>query len=33
VKAGVVKPTLDFRRAYTLQFVNKRVGLDREPRN
>jgi NitT/TauT family transport system substrate-binding protein len=28
VKTGVFKPNLDYRRAYTLQFVNKRVGLD-----
>jgi NitT/TauT family transport system substrate-binding protein len=28
VRAGVVKPDLDYRRAYTLQFVNKKVGLD-----
>jgi NitT/TauT family transport system substrate-binding protein len=28
VRAGVVKPTVDYRKAYTLQFVNKKVGLD-----
>jgi NitT/TauT family transport system substrate-binding protein len=28
VKAGVVEPGLDFRSAYTLEFVNKGVGLD-----
>jgi NitT/TauT family transport system substrate-binding protein len=28
VKAGVVKPAVDFRRSYTLQFVNKGVGLE-----
>ncbi len=28
VKAGVVKANLDYRRAYTLQFVNKKVGID-----
>jgi NitT/TauT family transport system substrate-binding protein len=28
VRAGVVKPDLDYRRAYTLQFVNKKVGLN-----
>ncbi|RAI44009.1 ABC transporter substrate-binding protein [Rhodoplanes roseus] len=33
VKAGVVKPTVDFRRSYTLQFVNKRVGIDLRPKN
>ena len=28
VHAGVVKPGLDYRKAYTLQFVGKKVGLD-----
>ena len=28
VKAGVVKPGLDYKKAYTLQFVDKGVGLD-----
>jgi len=28
VHAGVVKPGLDYKRAYTLQFVNKGVGVD-----
>ena len=28
VRAGVVKPGLDYKRAYTLQFVNKGVGVD-----
>ena len=28
VKAGLFKADLDYRKAYTLQFVNKRVGLD-----
>ena len=32
VKAGVVKPGLDVRRAYTLQFVNRRTGLDLRPK-
>jgi NitT/TauT family transport system substrate-binding protein len=32
VKAGVVKPTVDFRKSYTLQFVNKGVGLDLRPK-
>jgi NitT/TauT family transport system substrate-binding protein len=32
VKAGLVKPTTDFRKAYTLQFVNKGVGLDLRPK-
>jgi NitT/TauT family transport system substrate-binding protein len=27
VKAGVFKPSLDYRRAYTLAFVNKKVGM------
>jgi NitT/TauT family transport system substrate-binding protein len=33
VRAGVVKPDVDFRGAYTLQFVNKRVGLELRPKN
>lgn len=28
VKAGLFKPDLDYKRAYTLQFVNKGVGLE-----
>src|SRR5215510_482111 len=28
VRAGVVKPNLDYRKSYTLQFVNKKVGLE-----
>lgn len=31
-RAGVVKPGLDYRRAYTLQFVNKGVGVDLRPK-
>jgi NitT/TauT family transport system substrate-binding protein len=31
VRAGVVKPGLDVRRAYTLQFVNKGVGVELRP--
>ncbi len=31
VRAKVVKPTVDFRRAYSLQFVNKKVGLELRP--
>jgi NitT/TauT family transport system substrate-binding protein len=27
-KAGVVKADLDYRKAYTLRFVNKKVGMD-----
>ena len=30
-RAGVVKPDLDYRRAYTLQFVNKGVGVNLRP--
>jgi NitT/TauT family transport system substrate-binding protein len=30
-RAGVVKPTIDFRKSYTLQFVDKRVGIDLRP--
>ena len=33
VRAGVVKGSIDLRRAYTLQFVNKRVGIDLRPKN
>jgi NitT/TauT family transport system substrate-binding protein len=32
VKAGVVKPGLDYKKAYTLQFVDKGVGLDLKPK-
>ncbi len=32
-RAAVVKPTLDFRRAYSLQFVNKGVGMELRPKN
>jgi len=31
VKAGVVKPDLDFRKSYTLRFVNKGVGVELRP--
>jgi NitT/TauT family transport system substrate-binding protein len=31
-KAGVIKPGIDLRRAYTLQFVDKGVGLDLRPK-
>jgi NitT/TauT family transport system substrate-binding protein len=31
VRAGVVKPGLDYKRAYTLQFVNKGVGAELRP--
>lgn len=32
VRVGVVKPGLDYKRAYTLQFVNKGVGADLRPK-
>jgi NitT/TauT family transport system substrate-binding protein len=32
VHAGVVKPGLDYKRGYTLQFVNKGVGVDLRPK-
>ncbi len=32
VRAGVVKPTVDFRKSYTLRFVNKMVGLELRPK-
>jgi NitT/TauT family transport system substrate-binding protein len=32
LRAGVVKPSITLAKAYTLQFVNKRVGLDLRPR-
>jgi NitT/TauT family transport system substrate-binding protein len=32
VRAGVVKAGLDYRRSYTLQFVDKKVGLDLRPK-
>jgi NitT/TauT family transport system substrate-binding protein len=31
-RAGVVKPSLNFRRAYMLQFVNKGVGVELRPK-
>jgi NitT/TauT family transport system substrate-binding protein len=33
VRAGVVKPSIDLAKAYTLQFVNQKVGLDLRPKN
>jgi NitT/TauT family transport system substrate-binding protein len=33
VRAGVVRPGIDFRSAYTLRFINKAVGLDQRPKN
>ena len=32
VKAGVEKAGLDYKKAYTLQFVNKGVGLELRPK-
>ena len=32
VRAGVVKAGLDYRKGYTLQFVDKKVGLDLRPK-
>jgi NitT/TauT family transport system substrate-binding protein len=32
VRAGVVKPSIDYRKAYTLQFIGKKVGLDLRPK-
>ena len=33
VRAGVIKPNVDYAKSYTLQFVNKRVGLELRPKN
>jgi NitT/TauT family transport system substrate-binding protein len=33
VRAGVVKRSVDPGKAYTLQFVNKKVGIELRPRN
>jgi NitT/TauT family transport system substrate-binding protein len=33
VRAGVVRTGVDFRKAYTLRFVNKGVGVDLRPKN
>ncbi len=32
VRAGVAKPGLDYRKSYTLQFVDEKVGLDLRPK-
>jgi NitT/TauT family transport system substrate-binding protein len=32
VRAGVVQPDLDYRRSYTLHFVNKKVGTELRPK-
>jgi len=33
VRARVVRPDIDYRKAYTLRFINKGVGLDLRPKN
>ena len=33
VRAGVVKPGVDFRKSFTPQFINKRVGIELRPKN
>lgn len=33
VRAGVVRRDIDYKKAYTLRFANKGVGLDRRPKN
>ena len=33
VRAGVVKAVIDYRKSYTLRFVNKGVGVDLRPKN
>ena len=33
VKSGVVAADLDYKKAYTLQFVDKGVGLELRPKN
>jgi len=33
VKAGIVKPDIDYRKSYTLRFVNKGVGVELHPGN
>jgi NitT/TauT family transport system substrate-binding protein len=32
VKAGIVKPDIDYRKSYTLRFVNKSVGVELRPK-
>ena len=32
VRAGVVNKAIDYRKAFTLQFVNKAVGVDLRPK-
>jgi NitT/TauT family transport system substrate-binding protein len=31
-RAGVVRPDVDYRKSYTLRFVNKAVGVDLRPK-
>ena len=33
VRAGVVRPDLDYRKSFTLRFTNKGVGLNLRPKN
>jgi NitT/TauT family transport system substrate-binding protein len=33
VRAGVVKANIDYRKSYTLRFINKGIGLDLRPKN
>ncbi len=33
VRAGVTRRDIDYRKAYTLRFINKAVGLDLRPKN
>ena len=32
VRAGVIKAGLDYRKSYTMQFVNKKVGIELRPK-
>jgi NitT/TauT family transport system substrate-binding protein len=32
VKAGLIKPDMDYRKSYTLRFVNKSVGTELRPK-
>ena len=31
VRAGVAKPGIDYRKSYTLRFVNQKVGIELRP--
>ena len=33
VRAGVVRQDIDYRKSYTLRFVNKGVGVDLRPKD